>query len=138
MASNQIDEGVLVRDEVDCFYIYRLRMGDHVQHGIVAGFSVQEYEDDLIKKHELTRREKEDDRARHVERLMANAGPVLLTHKNTPALQALVARITAAEPTSGYTQLDMDTAMSPGTVEAALRGAGAFFLVCAIAICPYD
>jgi uncharacterized protein (DUF1015 family) len=101
-----IDEGVLVRDEVDCFYVYRLRMGDHVQHGIVAGFSVQEYEDDLIKKHELTRREKEDDRARHVERLMANAGPVLLTHKNTPELQALVARITAAEPAVDFTADD--------------------------------
>lgn len=43
-----IDEGIFQRDPVECLYIYRLRMGDHTQHGIVAGFSVQEYEDDLI------------------------------------------------------------------------------------------
>lgn len=93
-----IADGVLVRDEAPCYYIYRLRMGEHVQHGIVAGFAVQEYEDGLIKKHELTRREKEDDRARHVEQLMANAGPVLLTHRNTPALQDIVAGISQTEP----------------------------------------
>lgn len=101
-----IDEGIFVRDAAECFYIYRLRMGDHVQHGIVAGFSVQEYEDGLIKKHELTRREKEDDRARHVERLMANAGPVLLTHKNTPVLQDIVAGITLTDPHVDFTADD--------------------------------
>jgi uncharacterized protein (DUF1015 family) len=101
-----IDDGVLVRDPAASFYIYRLRMGDHVQHGIVAGFSVQEYEDDLIKKHELTRREKEDDRARHVERLMANAGPVLLTHRNTPVLQDIVAGISLTTPHVDFTADD--------------------------------
>jgi uncharacterized protein (DUF1015 family) len=101
-----IDEGVLVRDDAECFYLYRLRMGDHVQHGIVAGFSVQEYEDGLIKKHELTRREKEDDRARHVERLMANAGPVLLTHRNTPVLQDIVAGISQTRPEVDFTADD--------------------------------
>ncbi|MBD3219983.1 DUF1015 family protein [bacterium] len=101
-----IDDGVLVRDQAECFYIYRLRMGEHVQHGIVAGFSVQEYEDGLIKKHELTRREKEDDRARHVERLMANAGPVLLTHRNTPVLQDITAGITQTEPDVDFTADD--------------------------------
>jgi uncharacterized protein (DUF1015 family) len=101
-----IDEGIFVRDAAECYYIYRLRMGEHVQHGIVAGFSVQEYEDGLIKKHELTRREKEDDRARHVERLMANAGPVLLTHKNTPMLQDIVAGITLTDPHVDFTADD--------------------------------
>lgn len=101
-----IDDGVLVRDPGECFYIYRLRMGEHVQHGIVAGFSVQEYEDGLIKKHELTRREKEDDRARHVERLMANAGPVLLTHRNTPVLQDIVAGVSQTAPAVDFTADD--------------------------------
>jgi uncharacterized protein (DUF1015 family) len=95
-------DGVLVRDPQDCFYIYRLTMGGHVQHGIVAGFSVQEYEDDLIRKHELTRREKEDDRARHVEKLMANAGPVLLTFRNQPQIRALVDQITATAPVCDF------------------------------------
>jgi uncharacterized protein (DUF1015 family) len=101
-----VDEGILVRDERPCFYVYRLRMGDHVQHGIVAGFSVQEYEDDLIKKHELTRREKEDDRARHVEKLMANAGPVLLTFRNTPTVREIVGRVTARAPEVDFTADD--------------------------------
>ncbi len=69
-------------------------------------FRSQEYEDGLIKKHELTRREKEDDRARHVERLMANAGPVLLTHRNTPVLQDITAGVTQAEPDVDFTADD--------------------------------
>lgn len=120
-------EGILVPDPRDCFYVYRLTMGDHVQHGIVAGFSVQEYEDGLIKKHELTRREKEDDRARHVEKLMANAGPVLLTFRNTPTVRELVGRITTAEPDVDFTAADgightLWVVSSPDQV-AALRAA---------------
>jgi uncharacterized protein (DUF1015 family) len=99
-------DGVLVRDPRESFYVYRLTMGGHVQHGIVAGFSVQEYEDGLIRKHELTRREKEDDRARHVEKLMANAGPVLLTYRNLPALRELVTRTVAAPPACDFIAAD--------------------------------
>jgi uncharacterized protein (DUF1015 family) len=83
-----------------------LRMGNHVQHGIVAGFSVQEYEDDLIRKHELTRREKEDDRARHTEMLMANAGPVLLTFRSRPDVRVLVDQVVAGEPACDFTAPD--------------------------------
>ncbi|HOX25462.1 MAG TPA: DUF1015 family protein [Candidatus Krumholzibacteria bacterium] len=101
-----IADGIFVRDPQECFYVYRLRMGGHVQHGIVAGFSVQEYEDGLIKKHELTRREKEDDRARHVEKLMANAGPVLLTFRNRPQIRAFVARTIATAPAVDFTAKD--------------------------------
>lgn len=99
-------DGVLAPDPGPCFYIYRLRMGDHVQHGIVAGFSVQEYEDDLIRKHELTRREKEDDRARHTEMLMANAGPVLLTFRSRPDVKALVEQIVTGSPACDFTAPD--------------------------------
>ena len=101
-----VADGVLVRDRRESFYIYRLTMGRHVQHGIVAGFSVQEYEDDLIRKHELTRREKEDDRARHTEKLMANAGPVLLTFRNRPEIRALVNRALAGAPACDFTAAD--------------------------------
>ena len=76
-----IARGELVADEQPCLYVYRLRMDDHVQHGLMVGASVDEYESGVIKKHELTRRAKEDDRARHVEKLMANAGPVLFTYR---------------------------------------------------------
>ncbi len=88
-----VDEGVLLRDARPCFYVYRLTMGEHVQHGLVVGASVQEYEDGLIKKHELTRRAKEDDRARHVEMLRANAGPVLFTCKAHAGLRETVAEV---------------------------------------------
>lgn len=99
-------EGVLVRDPVASFYLYRLTMEEHVQHGIVAGFSVQEYEDDLIRKHELTRPEKEDDRVRHTESLMANAGPVLLTFRARPEVSALVAEAAAGPPAFDFVASD--------------------------------
>jgi uncharacterized protein (DUF1015 family) len=95
-----------VPDPLPSFYVYRLTMGSHVQHGVVAGFSVQEYEDDLIRKHELTRPEKEDDRARHTERLMANAGPVLLTFRARPELRELVAETTSGEPACHFVAPD--------------------------------
>lgn len=85
--------GVLIQDPAPCFYLYELRMGDHKQLGIVAGTSVQEYADDLILKHEHTRRDKEDDRARHVEVLKANAGPVLLTYRARDEIRELTSAI---------------------------------------------
>jgi len=84
-----IAEGVLIRDPEPCFYLYRLGMGEHEQTGLVAACSVDEYESGKIKKHEFTRRDKEDDRARHVEALMANAGPVLLTYRQRPGIREL-------------------------------------------------
>jgi len=99
-------DGVLVPDPAASFYVYRLTMGSHVQHGVVAGFSVQEYEDDLIRKHELTRPEKEDDRARHTERLMANAGPVLLTFRAQQEIRELVAETTSGEPACDFVAPD--------------------------------
>ncbi len=91
-------EGVLLRDDEPSLYLYRQRMGDHVQTGLVAGASVDEYEADLIKKHEHTRPVKEDDRTRHIDALDANTGPVFLTYRARPEIDALVERLTAAEP----------------------------------------
>lgn len=101
------EDGVMIQDETPCYYIYQLRMGDHVQKGIALGASVAEYENGLIKKHELTRREKEDDRARHVEILQANAGPVLFTYKAQDAIRDLIARIsTDQKPEYDFTADD--------------------------------
>jgi uncharacterized protein (DUF1015 family) len=85
-----IEEGILLRDPAPCFYIYQLTMGQHSQWGVMVGASVDEYERGTIKKHELTRREKEDDRARHVEILRANAGPVLFTYRSKGCISELV------------------------------------------------
>lgn len=87
------DEGVFTVDDTPCFYVYQLKMGDRVQKGLVVGASVDDYETGRIKKHELTRREKEDDRARHVEIIRAHAGPVLFTHKANDQVREIVQRV---------------------------------------------
>ena len=101
------DDGVLVRDDVPCFYVYQLVMNGHVQKGLVVGASVAEYEDGSIKKHELTRREKEDDRARHVEILKANAGPVLFTYKARDEIRKIVETVSSSTtPVYDFTAAD--------------------------------
>jgi uncharacterized protein (DUF1015 family) len=77
-------------------------MGDHVQTGLVAGASVDEYEADLIKKHEHTRPKKEDDRTRHIDALDANTGPVFLTYHARPEIDELVERLTASSPSYDF------------------------------------
>ena len=81
-----------------CLYVYQQRMGDHVQAGMVGLCSVREYERDLIKKHEHTRPDKEDDRTRHVTRSDANAEPVFLAYRARPEIDAMVDRVRAARP----------------------------------------
>ncbi len=87
-----LDEGALFQDATKNFYIYKQVWGDHVQIGLVAGASCRDYLDDVIKKHELTRPDKENDRMRHIETLGAQTGPVFLTYKRSDAVDALVAR----------------------------------------------
>ncbi|MGZ5483529.1 MAG: DUF1015 domain-containing protein [Pyrinomonadaceae bacterium] len=71
-------------------YLYRLIMGNHEQIGVVACCSVDEYDSDVIRKHERTRREKEDDRTRHILVLRAQTGPVLLAYRAQPSIDSLV------------------------------------------------
>ncbi len=83
--------GALLRDEEPALYLYRQVMGEHAQVGIVGVCSVDEYDADVIKKHEKTRKDKEDDRTRHVMTLRAHAGPVFLTYRGEQAINQLVA-----------------------------------------------
>ncbi|HKS38230.1 MAG TPA: DUF1015 domain-containing protein, partial [Verrucomicrobiae bacterium] len=76
-----IATGALKQDAHPCFYLYRQIMGSHSQVGLVAVASCQEYLDGAIKKHELTRPDKEDDRVRHIETLNSQTGPVFLTYR---------------------------------------------------------
>jgi uncharacterized protein (DUF1015 family) len=99
-------EGLLVRDPGPCFYLYRQRMGGHVQTGVVAGASVAEYQRDLIKKHEHTRKDKEDERTTHVDTLSANTGPVFLTYRARPALDAFVRRFCERAPDVDFVSED--------------------------------
>jgi uncharacterized protein (DUF1015 family) len=88
----------LVVEDAPSLYFYRLRMGTHEQTGIAGCFSVDEYEQDVIKKHERTRRDKEDDRTRHIVELRAQTGVVFLTYRATAKVDAEVARVTAGTP----------------------------------------
>ncbi|RMD67696.1 MAG: DUF1015 domain-containing protein [Gammaproteobacteria bacterium] len=93
-----IREGVLRRDDAPLFYVYRLAMGEHVQTGLVAVASVKAYEQGRIRRHELTRPEKEMDRIRHIEALNAQTGPVLLTFRAVPEVSALLRQGVEGEP----------------------------------------
>ena len=95
---NMVNDGVMVQDDRPAFYIYRLTMNGHQQFGLAAGCSVQEYVDGDIKKHEFTRRDKEDDRARHMEVLGVNAGPVLFTYRTDAKVKEIIARLSAGAP----------------------------------------
>ena len=83
----------LVVEETPSFYIYRLHMGGHVQTGIAACYSIDEYDRDLIKKHEKTRPDKEDDRTRHMLAIGAQTGPVFLTYRASNAVDNVVSRV---------------------------------------------
>ena len=96
----------LVVEDSASLYFYRLRMGTHVQTGIAGCFSVDEYEQDVIKKHERTRRDKEDDRTRHIVEVRAQTGVVFLTYRATPVVDAEVARVTAGAPLYDFTAPD--------------------------------
>ena len=88
----------LVEEEAPALYFYRLRMGAHEQTGVAACFSVDEYEADLIKKHERTRRDKEDDRTRHIIELRAQTGVVFLTYKADEPIDRLCRAVTSDAP----------------------------------------
>jgi uncharacterized protein (DUF1015 family) len=87
-------------------YLYRLRMGPHEQTGITGCFSVDEYEQDVIKKHERTRRDKEDDRTQHMVELRAQTGVVFLTYRATPDVDAVSKRATSGAPLYDFTAVD--------------------------------
>jgi uncharacterized protein (DUF1015 family) len=101
-----IAEGALRQDPHRHFYLYRQIMGRHSQTGLVATASCEDYLNGVIKKHELTRPDKEDDRVRHIEALDAQTGPVFLVYRASAALDALFARQTAEVPSIDFTAAD--------------------------------
>jgi len=99
-------DDVLATDAEPSLYVYRLTMGGHVQTGVAGCFSVDEYDRDRIKKHEKTRRDKEDDRTRHIVTLRAQTGVVFLTYRASQAIDGAVARVTAGAPLYDFTSAD--------------------------------
>jgi len=101
-----IDEGALRQDGQPCFYLYRQVMGAHSQVGLVAAASCEEYLRGVIKKHELTRPDKEDDRVRHIEALNSQTGPVFLVYRASKTMDDLVTRRTGEAPDIDFTAKD--------------------------------
>ena len=101
-----IRDGALKQDSQPCFYLYRQIMGGHSQTGIVAVASCEEYLRGVIKKHELTRVDKEDDRVRHIEALDSQTGPAFLTYKAVPALEEFSVKKISAKPEIDFTAKD--------------------------------
>ena len=101
-----IRNGWLLQDSSAMFYLYRQIMGEQSQCGLVGCVSVSEYHDDLIKKHEYTRKEKEDDRTKHVSVLNANAGPVFLTYRARREIDETVENLLNGDPEYDFTSDD--------------------------------
>jgi uncharacterized protein (DUF1015 family) len=98
--------GVLVRESEPCLYVYQQQMGSHIQRGLVAGCHVDDYDAGLIKKHEKTRKDKEDDRTKLIDTLSADTGPVFLTYRDNAAVTALVNAKTKEKPLHDFTAPD--------------------------------
>jgi uncharacterized protein (DUF1015 family) len=101
-----ISEGALKQDGQPNFYLYRQIMGAHAQVGLVAAASCAEYLNGVIKKHEFTRPDKEDDRVRHIETLNSQTGPVFLTYRAQKTLDEFVAQKISGKPEIDFTAKD--------------------------------
>ncbi len=109
-AAENLDElhrqGILLVDDEPALYIYRLQMGQHVQTGVAGTFSVDEYDQDAIKKHEKTRKAKEDDRTRHILATRAQTGPVFLTYRGNARIDAIIDGLCQGDPLYDFTAAD--------------------------------
>lgn len=90
--------GWLVQDQQEMYYIYAQTMNGKTQYGLVVAALVDDYMNGVIKKHELTRRDKEEDRMKHVRATNANMEPVFFAYKDSPVIDQLVARYAKTEP----------------------------------------
>ena len=101
-----LKKSALVVEGEPSLYLYRLKMGGHVQTGLAACFSLAEYDNDIIKKHERTRPDKEDDRTRHMIALGAQTGPVFLTYRASADVDAVAARVATEKPLFDFAAAD--------------------------------
>ncbi len=131
-----VDEGIMIRDEKECFYLYRLTWKEKSQTGLVALVSVDEYDRGLIKKHEHTRPEKVDDRANHILTLEAQVGPVFSTFRHNDQIKTLFASLTSTPPKVDFTSDDgvrhelwvVDTDDSVAAVTGAFAALGELYI----------
>ena len=106
MLNQWISEGRFIQDKNDCYYLYELTMDGRSQTGIVACASIDDYENSVIKKHENTRAEKEQDRIRHVDTCSAQTGPIFLAYKSENTIADVVAKTKKTKPVYDFTAED--------------------------------
>lgn len=99
----RMDDGTYIADSNRAYYIYELRMGTHVQTGLVGVCAVDEYEDGTIKRHELTREDKERDRIEHMRALGCQTGPIFLTYRDQPVLDIIINAAKESSPIYRFT-----------------------------------
>ncbi len=106
MLNQWIEEGRFIQDDEDFFYLYELTMDGRSQTGIVACASIDDYEKSVIKKHENTRAEKEQDRIRHVDTCSAQTGPIFLAYKSDPTINGVVEKTKSRKPVYDFVAED--------------------------------
>ncbi|MCR4839969.1 MAG: DUF1015 family protein [Lachnospiraceae bacterium] len=102
----RIEDGTFVQDPDECYYIYELIMDGRSQKGIVACASVDDYVNGIIKKHENTRADKEQDRIRHVDTLSAQTGPIFLAYRQNNTISSIIKKTMEGEKLYGFTSDD--------------------------------
>jgi uncharacterized protein (DUF1015 family) len=93
-----VEDGTFLREDKPCYYVYELTMNGRVQTGITACASIDDYQNEIIKKHENTRAEKETDRINHVDRCSAQTGPIFLAYRSNEAINAIVEKVKQGTP----------------------------------------
>ena len=101
-------DGVLQIEDEPSLYVYQLQMGEQIQTSVVACCSIDEYDSDLIKKHEKTRPDKENDRTRHIFELEAQTGLIFLCYRGTDEINILVKEVTKTEPLYNFSAEDVN------------------------------
>ena len=102
----KVEEGAYIREEKKCYYIYELTMNGRVQTGLVACASIDDYQNNVIKKHENTREEKELDRINHVDICSAQTGPIFLAYRSNEQVNAIVNAVKEKEAEYDFTSED--------------------------------
>lgn len=102
----KIDRGDFIREDAPCYYIYELTMDGRVQTGIAACASIDDYENQVIKKHENTRADKEADRIHHVDSCNAQTGPIFLAYRANAVIREIVAKTKQTEAVYDFTSED--------------------------------
>ncbi len=101
--NRMIEDGTFIQDDKPCFYVYQQTMKGRSQTGLVACASIDDYLNNVIKKHEFTRADKEEDRIKHVDYCDANTGPIFITYKNKKEIQGIINHQISSEPEYNFT-----------------------------------